>query len=52
MTDTEILKDLRDLLKQATTEHSHYYVANCCKRAIAEIERLREKEWMYDELCK
>ena len=37
----DILDDLEDLHKQATTEHSHYYVASCCKRAIEEIERLR-----------
>ena len=36
-----ILEQLEDLLKQATTERSHYYVAACCKRAIAEILRLR-----------
>lgn len=38
---TDILDDLRDLHKQATTERSHYYVAKCCERSIAEIERLR-----------
>lgn len=37
----DILEDLRDLHKQATTERSHYYVAKCCERAIAEIARLR-----------
>jgi hypothetical protein len=37
----DILEDLEDLHKQATTEHSHYYVAGCCVRAIAEIKRLR-----------
>ncbi len=36
-----VLEQLEDLLKQATTEHSHHYVADCCKRAIAEILRLR-----------
>lgn len=48
----DILDDLRDLLKQATTERSHYYVAECCRRAIQEIESLREKAWKYDELSK
>lgn len=37
----DILEQLRDLHKQATTERSHYYVAKCCKAAIEEIERLR-----------
>lgn len=36
-----VLDDLRDLHKQATTEHSHYYVAKTTGRAIEEIERLR-----------
>jgi hypothetical protein len=26
----DILDDLRDLHKQATTEHSHYYTQNVC----------------------
>jgi predicted DNA-binding protein len=43
MDDTDILDDLRDLHKQATTERSHYYVAKCCERAIAEIEDLRQQ---------
>ena len=37
----DIVEDLRDLHKQATTERSHYYVAKCCERAIDEIETLR-----------
>lgn len=37
----DILEDLRNLHKQATTERSHYYVGKCCLRAIAEIEELR-----------
>ena len=37
----DIVDKLKDLLKQATTERSHYYVASCCKEAIAEIERVR-----------
>ena len=37
----DILEKLEDLLKQATTERSHYYVAGCCREAIAEIKRLR-----------
>jgi hypothetical protein len=39
---TDILDDLRDLIKQATAERSHYYVKSCCERAIAEIESLRK----------
>ena len=37
----DIIDKLKDLLKQATTERSHYYVASCCTEAIAEVERLR-----------
>ena len=37
----DILDKLKDLLLQATTERSHFYVAGSCKAAIAEIERLR-----------
>jgi hypothetical protein len=39
----DILQQLEDLHKQATTERSHYYVASCCKAAIAEIVLLRTK---------
>lgn len=39
--EPDILDQLEDLLKQATTERSHYYVAKCCRDAIAEIKRLR-----------
>ena len=52
MRNQDILERLEDLLKQATTEHSHYYVASCCREAIAEIKRLREYEWRYKDLCK
>ncbi len=41
--EPDILDSLEDLLKQATTERSHYYVAKCCRDAIAEIKRLRRK---------
>jgi len=30
---------LKDLLKQATEERSHYYVATCCRDTITLIER-------------
>lgn len=40
--ELDIIARLKDLLKQATTERSHYYVAKCCLDAIAEIERLRD----------
>lgn len=38
---TDIIEKLEDLHKQATTERSHFYVAGCCKEAIAEITELR-----------
>lgn len=50
--EPDILEKLADLHKQATTENSHFYVAACVKEAIAEINRLREYEWMYKDLCK
>ena len=37
----DIVDKLKDLLLQATTERSHFYVASCCQDAIAEIEKLR-----------
>ncbi len=40
---TDILDKLADLLKQAETERSHFYVASCCREAIAEIIRLRSE---------
>jgi hypothetical protein len=45
-----ILDKLEGLLKQATTERSHHYVAACCREAIAENKRLQEIEWMYLDL--
>ena len=41
-----------DLLKQATTERSHYYVASVLTEAMQEIARLKEIEWMYNGLQK
>lgn len=41
--ENDILDDLENMLKQATTERSHYYVAKCCRSAIDEIKRLRRK---------
>lgn len=35
-----IIEKLIDLHKQATTERSHYYVANTCKEAIGEFSVL------------
>lgn len=46
----DILDDIDDLIKQATTEQSHFYTASTLLRAKAEIVRLREYEWMYKEL--
>lgn len=37
----DILEKLADLHKQATTERSHYYVAQCCIEAMQEIKTLR-----------
>ena len=37
----DILEKLIDLHKQATTERSHYYVANTVNEAIKEIKGLR-----------
>jgi hypothetical protein len=37
----DILDRLDDLIKQATTERSHYYVANTARQAAAEIRALR-----------
>lgn len=37
----DILIDLADLKKQATTERSHHYVAKCVERAEIEINDLR-----------
>jgi hypothetical protein len=50
--NVNLLGKLADLHKQATTERSHYYVAATVREAIAEIARLREIEWKYEELCK
>ena len=37
----DIVKKLRELYKQAITEKSHYYVAECCKEAIESLKNLR-----------
>ena len=39
---SDILDDLEDLYKQATTERSHHYVAACARQAILEIKKLRD----------
>ncbi len=39
--EVDILVRLVDLHKQATTENSHYYVADCLTAAICEITKLR-----------
>lgn len=38
---SDIIDDLIDLHKQATTERSHYYTAKVVERSIAEIKALR-----------
>lgn len=47
----DILEDLADLHKQATTERSHYYVASCCKRAAEEISKLRNDRDAWKRDC-
>ena len=37
----ELTEQMEDLLKQAETEKSHFYVANILRKAICEIETLR-----------
>ena len=37
-----IIGKLHDLIKQATTDHSHYYVKSVCEEAVAKIESLRK----------
>lgn len=39
----DIIAKLLDLQKQATTERSHFYVAQCIMEAIQEIVSLRAK---------
>lgn len=46
----DILNDLKDLHKQATEENSHYYTAKVIKRAISEIEQLRQHTFTYSEV--
>lgn len=43
---------MHDLIKQATTERSHYYAASVLVEALQEISRLKEYEWMYKDLEK
>lgn len=38
---TDLVAKLEDLIKQATTERSHFYVAATCGEAVREIRRLR-----------
>lgn len=52
MNSDDVIDKLNDLHKQATTERSHYYIASVVREAIAEIQRLREIEFMYRGLCK
>lgn len=39
----ELTEQMEDLLKQAETEESHFYVANILRKAICEIETLRKE---------
>ena len=45
----DILEDLADLYKQATTERSHYYTARVIDEAIDEIKRLRSQVKKYQD---
>ena len=44
----EIVAKLKDLVKQATIERSHFYVASTCRDAIKEIEMLRAQNKKLD----
>ena len=48
---TDIIDTLMDLHRQATTEHSHYYVAKCCMEAMEEIAALRKAVADEREAC-
>lgn len=49
----DIQEKLLDLLKQATQERSHYYVASCCREAIATLTQLQqEAKRLRDDLAK
>ena len=37
----DIVDRLHDLIRQATTDHTHYYVKSVCEEALIEIENLR-----------
>lgn len=45
-----ILKKLKDLVKQARTEKSHYYTATTLEQAIKEIQRLQHVVKMQAEV--
>ena len=47
-----IIEKLEDLILQATTERSHYYVAATAREAVEEITRLRVKLFAIHELTK
>jgi hypothetical protein len=50
----DIIEKLDDLLKQAQTEKSHFYVASVCREAMEEIQELRGRPTReaYDAVCK
>ena len=51
-----LIDKLHDLIRQATTDHSHFYVKNVCEQAVAEIERLeaenKDMRWRIEGLEK
>lgn len=48
----DIIQKIDDLIIQATKERSYFYVKSVLEEARVEIQKLREKAWKYDELCK
>jgi regulator of sirC expression with transglutaminase-like and TPR domain len=47
----EVVRNLQNLLKQATVERSHFYVAACCREAIITIESLLAADQAQREWC-
>ena len=51
-TQHKFIEELESLAKQSITESSHFYTANILRKAISELRRLYEIEWMYRGLTK
>lgn len=41
-----VVDELKDLIKQATEERSHYYVKSVAEKAIAAIQKLEAQLWV------